>query len=193
LVTCPQCQWRLSADLADTRGEALCPRCRRAFTATLFPALFRTFEGGRPGEHIAEGSQAACFFHASRRAVVACDLCGRFLCTLCDLPVGGRHACPTCLAEGTETQSLPALGSARRQTVLLYDNIALALAVLPLPCWYFTALTAPVALFVVLRYWNRSASPVPRGRGRFVLAATLALLQIAGWMALVVTLAKAFV
>jgi hypothetical protein len=166
-----------------------CPHCRRAFSVTLFPALFREAERGRAGEPVVDGTEAACFFHASRKAVVACETCGRFLCELCDLPVGDRHTCPACL-EGRTTPARPetTVASARREGVLLYDNIALALAVLPILAFYFTVLTAPMALFVVLRYWNRQVSPVPRRRTRFVVAGAVALVQIAGWCALIAAL-----
>jgi len=76
-----------------------------------------------------------------------------------------------------------------QQTTVLYDGIALALAGLPLLMFWLTLLTAPATLFVVWRYWGRVRPAVPRrSRLRFVLAALLALAQIAGWVTLGIAL-----
>jgi hypothetical protein len=66
----------------------------------------------------------------------------------------------------------------------MYDTIALALAVLPvvtLAFWFLTIITAPMALFVAIRYWNAPRSLVRRTKIRYVLAMILATLQMAGW------------
>ncbi len=156
----------------------------------LFPALFREPEKGRLGERVTEGSQAVCFFHAGRQAAVVCDRCGRFLCGLCDLGAGGRHTCPVCFGEGARGD--PALESTRSQTGILYDNLAMALAVLPMVTIYGTFVGAPAALFVVFRYWNRRPPGVPRPRWRFVVAGMLAVCQIALWVLLGATLVESF-
>ena len=181
LIACPQCQWSVPAAAVAAGQPVSCPRCSSGFTASLFPALFREPGKGQVGERIADEAQAACFFHASRKAAVACDACGRFLCELCDLPAGNRHVCPLCLgaglADGPETGV-----AARQQTTVLYDNVALALALWPLLLIYPTLITAPATLFVVVRYWHRVNPPVPRSRSRFILATLLALAQIGGWV-----------
>jgi hypothetical protein len=67
---------------------------------------------------------------------------------------------------------------------MLYDNIALLLAVTPLVTvvfWFFTLITAPATLFVVIRYWRAPSSLVPRTKTRFVIAGVVAVLQLAGW------------
>lgn len=182
LIACPQCQWPVPAAAAASGQPVSCPRCSRDFTAVLFPALFQGVARGQVGERLADAAQAACFFHASRKAAVACDACGRFLCELCDLPNGKRHICPLCLgadvAAGAETGGI----TTRQQTTVLYDNVALALALWPLLLIYPTLITAPLALFVVVRYWRRVNPPMARSRSRFVVAALLALAQIGGWV-----------
>jgi len=168
---------------ADGGKGARCPCCSRRFVARLFPALFRADERGQAGEPLVDASQAACFFHAGRRATVACDECGRFLCALCDLTVGGRHLCPLCLQ--TPSPRRQAAAPPGQQTTVLYDGIALALAGFPMLLIWPTLLTAPATLFVVCHYWGRVKPPVPRwSRLRFILAALLALAQIGGWVAL---------
>ena len=66
----------------------------------------------------------------------------------------------------------------------LYDSIALSLAVLPLVIfffWFFTFVTAPMALFMSIRYWNAPRSIVHRTRIRYVMAMIFATAEIAGW------------
>ena len=63
----------------------------------------------------------------------------------------------------------------------LYDAIALSLAILPLLIFYFTIVTAPIALYLAIRYWNAPLSIVHRTKLRLVLAALLATAQIVGW------------
>ena len=66
---------------------------------------------------------------------------------------------------------------------ILYDDIALGLALLPLLMWPFTLMTAPAAIFMVLKYWRRGpTSLVRRTRIRYVLALLFALPQFAGWV-----------
>lgn len=74
----------------------------------------------------------------------------------------------------------------------LYDNIALGLAVFPLVLvvfYYFTLVTAPMSLFVTIRYWSAPRSIVRRNRIRFILAIFVALATILGWAAVFTYLA----
>jgi hypothetical protein len=60
----------------------------------------------------------------------------------------------------------------------------LLLSLVPLWVWPFTLLTAPAAIYVVIRHWNSPGSLITRGKARFVIAFLLALAQVAGWIAL---------
>lgn len=168
-----------------------CPRCNASLQIAVFPALFNEQTAGRTGERIVDASQASCFYHADRQAHVSCDGCGRFLCELCDLPMGDRHLCPSCLEHPNQANHSATEVNAG-SSGLLYDNIALSLAIFPVPFIYPTLLTAPLVLFLVLWFWKRQVTPVPRSRWRFVLAGVLAALQIAGWITGVVALVLYF-
>src|SRR6185312_11526726 len=116
----------------------------------VFPALFRKIDAGKSGETIMVEGESSCFYHPQKKAVLPCDGCGRFLCALCDCPLDGRHLCPTCLEAGRTKGKIKSLDNERT----LYDSIALALTLYPLIIFYFTLITAPLALFVAVRYWN---------------------------------------
>lgn len=189
LPACPHCQASLPGALCNTPALAACPACGRRMNVTVLPAFFRALEKGQAGERILDEGEAGCFYHPGRKAVLACEGCGRFLCSLCDVPMGGKHLCPSCIEAGKKKGRLPNLHRHR----LLYDEIALALAVypavIPFVGWVASLVTAPVSLVLVFRHWKTPLSIAPRTRIRFVVAALFAVLEIIGWVALFVALA----
>jgi hypothetical protein len=190
-IECPICRAGLPAHFAQA-GIApehfdRCPSCGMSVAAVLFPAAWATQESAPAAAVL--GGDAACFFHGEKRATLACDECGRFLCSLCDLEIGGRHVCPECAQRPTTAGAEPAPWGRERT---LHDSAALALAVYPLLVFYLTVVTAPIVLFLAVRHWHSPQGPVPRRRWRMPLAATIASLEIAGWITLVVTLVVSF-
>lgn len=186
---CPHCRAALPGACCNTPAPVKCPACGRRQRTVLFPAFFRPVDRGHVGERVEMEGDAGCFHHPGRKAVVACEGCGRFLCALCDVPMGGRHLCAGCIEAGRRKGKLANLHRHR----VLYDDVALALAVYPLVIpflgWVFVILTAPASLFVVMRYWKEPLGVVRRSRWRFVMAALLAALSLTGWVAAVVMIA----
>jgi len=117
--------------------------------------------------------EAVCFFHPSNRAALPCDSCGRFICTICDLKVGSRHLCPTCLGNGLGKQKLPEIIPRR----FLWSSASLWLGLLPLVAIIFTwpvlIMTGASTIIITLVGWNRPGSIV---RGRRHWAAVVGLL-----------------
>jgi hypothetical protein len=146
----------------------------------VFPALDRARPPGAIGERLWTDGEAACFHHADKRAVVACGACGRFLCALCDLPVGAAHYCPDCLHKATRQGGIRELERQR----IRYDEIALSVAVLSWLVCFLGILTAPVIYFLIARGWKQPPSLVERTRLRLVVAGVLATggLVVSGWM-----------
>lgn len=180
-IICTRCSTALPADVLNLVDFAPCPSCGNPLQVEVFPALFRPIAAGSVGEAVMIEGEASCFYHPQKKAVVPCDACGRFLCALCDCEFSGQHICPSCLESGQQKDRLPHLQTQRT----LHDNIALALAVLPLLIFYFTILTAPIVLFLVIRHWNTPGSILPRTRARFVIAAIVAVLEIVGCAVLI--------
>ncbi|MEO8044185.1 MAG: B-box zinc finger protein [Spartobacteria bacterium] len=177
-LACSECETELPLDFANTGEFLVCPRCNALVRAFAFPALQRSETAALALPALASG-EASCFYHPQKKAVVACDNCGRFLCGLCDVEISGHHRCPGCLKSASPQQN-PVEN--RR---VLYDGLALALAILPLLGWPVTIFTAPTAIFIVVRHWHSPLSILPRTRIRFVLAFVIALAEICGWVALI--------
>lgn len=177
-VGCPVCLNALPPETWNLDYETYCPVCRAPVSAVVFPALFRA-DNRSHAEVAVQGTEATCFYHSTKKAVVPCDHCGRFLCSLCQVELSGQNWCPSCLESHRTQGKLATLDNSRT----LYDNIALVLTLAPvvtIAFWILSIFTAPAALFVVLRYWRKPLSVTPRTRIRFVIAAVLALLELVG-------------
>ena len=63
-----------------------------------------------------------------------------------------------------------------------YDTLALLVASASMLLYWFTILTAPFVIYLTVRHWNSPSSIIPRTKIRFVLAVTIAGLQLAVWI-----------
>ncbi len=176
-LDCPKCGAALPPELFNRPELAPCPRCDTLVRAEVFPAFFRPIAAGREAEISLNESEATCFYHPEKKAVVPCASCGRFLCALCDCELRGEHFCPTCVETGRKKGKIKGLDNQR----VCYDNIALALSILPMIIFYLTFITAPMTLYVAIRYWRSPLSVVRKSRWRFVVAICVASLQIIIW------------
>jgi hypothetical protein len=121
--------------------------------------------------------ESGCFYHPQKRAVVPCDLCGRFLCAVCDLEFGGQHMCPQCLDSGAKRGRLQSLERQRTR----WDQIVVSTLFVPLIfCWVFLPLTCLAALVMIVWKWNAPPSLVSNTRLFLILGAALAVLELAG-------------
>ncbi|MCX7887244.1 MAG: hypothetical protein N3B01_08360 [Verrucomicrobiae bacterium] len=125
------------------------------------------------GEPLADG-EAGCFYHPSKAACVVCDACGRFLCGLCDVELDGEHYCPPCL----EAKHQVRIRSRLESRCVLYDNIALALALLALfPC-FLLPVSSPAAIAVAIWGWRKQSGLLRRSKLRFVVAILMAVFGV---------------
>ena len=178
MLECTHCKTRLPARALNTGSLAACPGCGVLLRADVFPALAKPLDRGARGEALQLERQAACFYHPRKKAVVPCDVCGRFLCALCDVCLDGRHLCPTCLEKGkTGKQKIQNLEDQRT----CYDSLALIAATVPMLIYWLTIFTAPLALYLTVRYWRSPSSITGRTKIRFILAAVIAGVQMGGW------------
>jgi hypothetical protein len=179
LIHCPKCKAVLLNHAFNRDTFAPCASCHAPLLIEIFPALFRPVEAGGAGEFIMLEGEAGCFYHPQKKALLPCESCGRFLCALCDCEHLGRHLCPSCLESGRTKGRIKSLENKR----IRYDNMAMALAVLPFLIFYLTLITAPMALYVAIRYRKAPLALTQRSRIKLVIAGVVASLQIAGWAA----------
>lgn len=147
-----------------------------AHTIRLFPAVIRkqaVFEA----DVVLEGGQSTCFFHTKLPATALCDVSGRMICDLCKTDYQGKtvsfEALQSLLGKG---------GSVEKDRVRTkWDDIALALVLLPLVIWPLLFITAPFVLGICLVQWRKGPTSIlRRSRWRYLVAALLAILELVG-------------
>jgi hypothetical protein len=176
-LSCSKCGASISFEDWN-REHAFCISCRTPHSTYVFPALFSKIDqAASAAAKVAEG-EASCYYHPRKRAVVPCDQCGRFLCTLCQVEFLGQNWCPGCIDAHKQKGQLANLDSSRP----LYDNMALVLATLPAVLVWPTIITAPMSLYVAARNWRKPSSLLPRTKVRFYFAVVLAVIEIVGWV-----------
>ena len=180
-LPCPQCRRTLEAISWHDAERGSCWHCKTDFAFAGFPALTVDRPKVVP-QAVLVAEHATCFYHAENQAETVCEGCGRFVCSVCAVDFGGRRICPPCIAAAKNTDAQ----AVSQRT--LFDGIALAVAALPLLFWPVTAVTAPVALCLVIFGWKKPRSLVSPRRTRLVVAGLLALVQMAVWTFVLVSL-----
>ena len=155
-------------------GELVDCRCGVKASALVYPAIFR-LRAGSVGEAIQAEGESECFAHEGKRAVAACDSCGRFVCALCRIEWGSRVLCPTCVNAAEKRTNL--LVRSRP----LYDTMALAIAVGSALLFTLSLVTAPIAIYLAIRALRAPRSLAPRTMVRAWIALGVALLELGGW------------
>ena len=181
-LACTRCGAPLPQGVPGVAVATQCPVCHASQQVVLFPAFNRPAAAGAAAELIIAAGEAACFYHAEKRAVVPCDGCGRFLCALCDVKLGDNHFCPACLEARREPARLGPVERGRMR----YDQVVWSLLVLPLPLCFPAPFTATAALIVAIWKWGAPPSLVANTRGRLMAGMVVALLELLGlslfWM-----------
>jgi hypothetical protein len=181
LLQCSKCKATLPLRNYREGEPEACASCGSELKLWIFPAFLKRPEA-TSAEVLVDETEASCFYHASKRASVACDGCGRFICSLCEIDIEGGRLCPQCIETGKTKGKLSRLEVSRP----LYGNIALGLAVLPILTIWGTVLGAPAALYVVIRYWKAPGSLVHPGRKKLIVAGTIAILEILAIAAMII-------
>ena len=156
-INCSKCKASLPQEIFNHPDFTNCPSCHARVMTKTFPALQKDISS-QPAENIGLDSEAGCFFHPQKKAVVVCATCGRFLCSLCDIEFDGGHICAACLEAGKKKKKIKNLETHR----VLFDSIALSTAILPLLIFWLTIITAPISIYLAIRHWKTPTSIVRR-------------------------------
>lgn len=172
VIECLKCAAPMKPGSAVGPVSLHCPKCGTDQETFLYPAFFKPEPQGKSALPLAAETEAGCYYHPRKKAVVPCAVCGRFLCALCDIHIDDRHVCPACMESEKTGRQTKKFENHR----VLYDKIALLLALIPFTFifWFMAVITAPAALFVAIRYWRTPCSLVFPARLRFIVAIILA-------------------
>lgn len=202
MVRCNACGYHIPVAVFATAREGACPLCRRPVSAVLLPAMNQTPGAGPPvlPEDPPGPGEPACFYNPERRATRTCFHCGVYVSESWSAQWGSGHVCLKCL-DDLRNRRKDERFEVRR---VLWDNIALGVALLPflmcvallllgpvgmflmIFCVMASAVTAPVGLGLAIYAWKKPRSLVPRGPARVILALVLSLLQCGAWAFLII-------
>lgn len=174
-VPCVRCNMPLPTWALAGQEGADCGACGSWNRVRLFPAALA--QGAAPNAELAVEGEAACFDHPGKRAVAACDRCGRFVCQLCAVETGKGMWCPSCVAapQGRRRET----NGDRART--LYDTWALSIPLGLMVIWPLTLLSPPAVVALSIMKWKQPLSLVRRNRWRFVAGLLLAAAQTVFW------------
>jgi len=175
-VPCARCSMPLPKWELRNGEAANCTSCGSRNTVRLFPAALAEATAAR-GETALAGD-AACFDHPGKRAVSACQQCGRFVCQLCAVEFGSGVWCPSCVAASSGKARSVNSGTSR----MLYDTWALFIPFALLVIWPLTILSAPAVVALAIMKWKQPISLVRRNRWRFGVGLAVALLEGGLWI-----------
>ncbi len=188
-VICPNCKAALDPQSIESDRLARCPACASEISTTLYPAVYRWQDSYSSGASKLDG-ESSCFYHADRKAVAICEVSGRFLCSLCDIEISGKHYSPEVVSREIKEGELKHLKKGAR----LDDGIALGLALVPLTMvgLYFFWITAPVSIFFGVRAIRKQESLLPRSTWRAWVAIVLSVFQLLGLLFFIFALVAGF-
>src|SRR5215472_14275954 len=173
-ISCGSCMWPVPPEAWNREEGFVCPRCSERVHVTVFPALTRGGAAGLPPERVQSDTEAACFFHPQNRAASPCDLCGRFVCRLCEIQADSKIFCPECFASAFKANKINEVDKNRT----MYDSVALALSTLPGIFVWPVLFTGPSTIFITIKYWKARGGIIPRTRVRYYLAIMCALAEM---------------
>jgi hypothetical protein len=152
-LNCPKCSHAWSEELAFQSEPFLCGGCDTLSTVLAWPALGTGAQSGQDSA-LADEGEASCYNHADKQASESCEICGRFICALCDLQLDGKHQCPRC-ATGEGSQDSRFKGRKFR-----WDMAVLGISILSCVFFFFFLFifTAPITFYLAIRHWRRPMS-----------------------------------
>lgn len=173
-IKCEKCGRSVPENIWNSGEFAPCPGCGSETQVFVFPALYREKTVEEAPERTVLDEEASCFHHPKNRATVVCEGCGRFICNLCSVEMGGRSLCPNCISSGMSKGTIRDVS----KDVVRYDQIALAILGLSfLMCGYPLLITAPIAFGVCIYGYRRNHSLVANQRPTLVIVGVLSLLM----------------
>lgn len=186
-LQCHRCAAKLPSETGTLQSLAECPDCQARLSVYVFPAWGRSTPVGECAQPITDAQEAACFFHADRRAVHPCDQCGRYLCALCDFPIGNRHLCGGCVEKSARGTHLGELERNRKR----WDVVVWYCLLLPIIlCAYVVPITAIVAIVLSFKHLKSPPSLVSRSRLWLKLGIAFAFIELVAFGIIIAVFAR---
>lgn len=169
--------------------QRVCRKCGTSHEGRLYPALFRKKPEEIFESKLVAGSDASCFHHPAKQAEVACESCGRFLCSVCDIPFEGKHLCSSCFSSERDKGNFSEWDAERKCP----GSIALFFVIVSFLIPWFALIVIPGVILYVCMNWKAKGSIVRTSKWRLVLALVLVLIQFLVYGSFIVVFIVGFI
>ena len=129
-ILCDKCRQPLKSARNGVPGLIRCDICGTDYTGALFKVADCFVARSVESIDVHGTEDAQCFFHPGKEAVAVCSVCGRMLCSLCDIKQGDGDICPSCINDRKRTDID---GLARRSWAYIQMAWLLMLASVAIP------------------------------------------------------------
>ncbi|HWW62886.1 MAG TPA: hypothetical protein VN181_16045 [Thermoanaerobaculia bacterium] len=172
--TCPRCSAPLNASAVHD-GDYTCTYCRKSFEVRVFHPQVRdavvtqlALQGPDEG--------TPCAYHARNAAASACERCGVFICSLCEMSTDAGRFCPSCFDRAAQE---PERGGTTRTRIRDYGSMAMLSAVVGLLMAVILGIPGGIlAWYYGIKAW-RNPEQSSAGRGRLIVAMTVGVFDFA--------------
>ena len=96
-VLCDKCREPLRSAQNGVPSLIKCDICGTEYTGALFKVADRFVSHAVASTDVRDMEDAQCFFHPGKEAVAVCSVCGRMMCSLCNIEQNSGHICPSCI------------------------------------------------------------------------------------------------
>lgn len=177
-VQCPRCRAFVRVEEDSNSTEVSCSVCNATVEISCYPRLFHS--PARDAKLSLSGDdEAKCSFYPELKAEKICEECGCFMSEKASIQWIGKDFCLPCLHRLREEEKATDFVASAK----LYDKRALMLVTWMAP---FTLFTAPVALFLLLRFKNAPNGFTTRSKATWWVALLLSIVWLLGWTAVIV-------
>ncbi len=161
IYACPNCSAELDPERSAAGDWLRCPHCQTQQRHLAFPRLWQTEREAITPIAVQSDEEAHCAYHEENRAETPCDRCGRYICSVCTLPLEEEEKlCPDCLNQMQETWAQNKETAPYKVEQLRYDLIIQYMAVLPILFFSLALFTGPI-VFVLGLYWLPRVRRIP--------------------------------
>jgi len=170
--TCPRCSAPLNTTVLHD-GPYTCSYCRKTYDIRVFHPQSRSVAVPQLSQQ-GPDEGTPCAYHARNAAAAACERCGVFICSLCEMTTETGKFCPSCFDRLAQE---PAHGGTTR--IRDYGSMAMLSAGAGLLFVFFLGIPGGIlAWYYAIKAW-RNPEQSSAGRGRLITAMIIALFDIA--------------
>ncbi len=182
LFECAKCKKEYQiGDIGDASIDTIkCHGCGKKNKIVIYDAILKELNQGEKICTITEEDDANCYKHQKNLAVKACDHCGAYICSLCDIEIHGEHICPDCFNNQQKSQS-------NSKSNFMHAQLAFILSIAQVFIWYLIPIFSIGIIIYSIIFWKKDKNPYGKSsKIFFILAILISLIALIGFSILLI-------